>query len=425
MCLLGLFKKIPVIYFYAGVAELVDALDSKSSSLWRVWVQFPPPAPPMWLISCNHAMPKTILTIIRPDDFHLHLRQNHQARGDVLTSILPFSASLFARATIMPNLTPPIIDGAMAVDYKQSIEKNLTEKNTTDAFVPLMTLYLHHAMNPEKIADDYRAKKFFAIKYYPQGSTTNSDQGIGNIAAMTPLLQMMVQEKIPLLIHGEHIGHDKQARAVDIFDREAMFIDTTLTWLLEKFPSLKISLEHITTRHAVKFLKTAGSNLGASVTAHHLLINRNDMFRVKTNDGYNGGFNPHHYCLPLPKREEDREALLDLVTSGFARVYGGTDSAPHAKDEKESSCGCAGVFSAPVAVEAYALAFQQVKKLPALENFLSKNGARFFGLPENQGKVALRDQEWQVPSTIHILNSQRVIVPFLAGEVMPWRAVVV
>ncbi|MDI9313384.1 MAG: dihydroorotase [Hydrotalea sp.] len=367
-------------------------------------------------------MPKTILTITRPDDFHLHLRQNNMAQGDVLASVLPFSSAQFARATIMPNLTPPVTNGDMAVDYKKSIEQNLSTKNNAGDFTPLMTLYLHHAMDAEKIAADYHAKKFFAIKYYPKGATTNSDQGIGDIETMTPILQMMARENIPLLIHGEYVGRDKNNRAVDIFDREAIFIDTILSWLLEKFPALKISLEHITTRRAVAFLKNAGNNLGATITAHHLLVNRNDMFRTKLNGDYKAGLNPHHYCLPVAKREEDREALLDLATSGFARVYGGTDSAPHPKNEKESPCGCAGVFSAPVAVESYAMAFDQVKKLSALENFLSNNGAAFFGLPKNQGKLALVEEDWQVAKEVKILNGPQVMVPFMAGEGLAWKA---
>ncbi|MGI9462027.1 MAG: dihydroorotase [Alphaproteobacteria bacterium] len=363
-------------------------------------------------------MTQPILTLRRPDDFHLHLRQNNHPTnngGDMLSSVLPFSENIFGRATIMPNIIPPIIDGDMAIAYKTIIEKNLKDRS----FIPLMTLYLHNTMHPEKIANQYRQKKFFAIKYYPKNATTHSDSGVDDIKKMTHMLNMMMDENIPLLIHGEYIGRDKYNRVVDIFDREMMFIDNILSWLLETFPSLKISLEHITTQHAVKFLQKSGKNLGASITAHHLLINRNDIFHHKGK----AGLNPHHYCLPLAKCESDREALLALATSGFDRVYGGSDSAPHRKNEKESAIGCAGIFSAPLAVEAYAMAFQQVNQLSKLENFLSQHGAVFFNLTPNEQKIALIEKEWQVPPEINILASNHTILPFMAGDILPIKAV--
>ncbi len=374
-------------------------------------------------------MPRVLLTLPRPDDFHLHLRQNGRS-GDMLSSILSFSADIFGRATIMPNLVPPITSGDMAQDYKAIITQNLTQGQEGPDFTPLMTLYLHASMNPEQIIADYKAKKFFAIKYYPKGATTNSEQGIDDMVAMTPVLQAMEQAKIPLLIHGEAVGRGKDNRPIDIFDREKVFIEGALTWLLEKFPGLKISMEHITTRHAVNFLRAAGNNVGASITAHHLLIDRNAMFYKKTGGASVAGLNPHHYCLPVAKRAADREALLELATSGFPRVYGGTDSAPHARDKKESDCGCAGIFSAPVAVEAYYLAFQEANKISALENFLCNHGADFFALNKGadstaaaRGKIAITQQEWQVPEIINIANSATGIVPFMAGEVLPIKAI--
>lgn len=370
-------------------------------------------------------MARIILTITQPDDFHLHLRH-----GAMLASVLAASASVFGRATVMPNLLPPITSGAMAADYKKNIMALCHKQHINNPFQPLMTLYLTEQADPDQWAMAYQAGQFFAVKYYPKGATTNSDSGIGGDGQwqkIKPILAMMEQLGIPLLVHGEAVGKGKDGRTIDVFDRERVFIETSLTWLLEHFPALKISLEHITTAFAVRFLQQAGNHLGASITCHHLLLNRNDIFHHQGR----GGLNPHHYCLPLLKREEDREALLDLVTSGFPRVFAGTDSAPHGQASKESACGCAGVFSAPVAIPAYYLAFARANRTEHFESFVSHHGARFFNLPTNSQTLSLVAEEWVVPASMAISNGaadmnnkSNHLVPFLAGETLPYRVMV-
>lgn len=343
----------------------------------------------------------------QPDDFHLHVRQ-----GAMLAKVLPYSSNIVGRATIMPNLAKPIINGTMANQYRQEI-LSISNKNTNyigNDFQPLMTIYATENCDIAQLAEDYKAKKFFAIKYYPKGATTLSEQGVEGVKKLKPLLDMMAMLRIPLLLHGEATGFEH-----DIFDKEKIFIEQELTWLLEKFPNLKIVLEHITSRYAVDFLQKAGNQLAATITCHHLLLNRNDIFHVKKKIG----LNPQHYCLPLLKRESDRLALLELATSGFKRVFAGSDSAPHPLHAKISACGCAGIFSAPVLWVAYYLAFLQMGEPKYFEAFTSQHGAEFFGLSLNQRKIQLLEQEWQVPSAL-TLPDHNQLVPFLAGETLPF-----
>ncbi|ABC31681.1 dihydroorotase, homodimeric type [Hahella chejuensis KCTC 2396] len=339
------------------------------------------------------------LVITRPDDWHLHLRD-----GDALATTVPATARLFSRAIVMPNLVPPVTHTAQAEAYRHRI---LSHVPAGAAFDPLMTLYLTNNTSPEEIVAARQSGIVYGCKLYPAGATTNSDAGVTDVANVFSVLEKMSDMGMPLLIHGEVVQAD-----VDIFDREKRFIDETLTPLTERFPNLKIVLEHITTRDAVEFVNQAGSNVGATITAHHLLYNRNHMLV--------GGIRPHFYCLPILKRSEHQLALRDAAASGSDRFFLGTDSAPHPKEKKEAACGCAGCFTAPSALELYAEAFDELGALDKLEGFASLHGPTFYGLPINSGKVRLSKQEWTMPASMALGDSS--IVPFRAGETIRWKA---
>jgi dihydroorotase len=338
------------------------------------------------------------LTIRRPDDWHLHLRD-----GDVLRGVLPYTSRQFARAIVMPNLSPPVITVAEAIAYRQRIEDAVPEGHT---FTPLMTCYLTDASDPDEIARGAAEDVFNAAKLYPAHATTNSAHGVSDIGRIRRVLERMEQIGLPLCIHGEVTDAD-----VDIFDREAVFIDRTLEPLLREMPGLKVVFEHITTEEAVHFVDAAGANVGATITPQHLHINRNDMLV--------GGMRPHHFCLPVAKREKHRLALRKAATSGSAKYFLGTDSAPHSKHAKESACGCAGVFNAPFALESYAMAFEQEGALDRLEAFASDNGSRFYGLPGNTDTITLVRDSAAVPDVLDICGTP--IVPFHAGQTLDWR----
>ncbi len=338
------------------------------------------------------------LTIRRPDDFHLHLRD-----GDAMASIIGNSSDQFARAIIMPNLKPPIIKVEDALAYRNRILSALPKGCD---FNPLMTLYLTDNTSSSEIQSVANSEHVYAVKYYPAGATTNSDQGVTQIEKVFPIIEKMIDSNVPLLIHGEATGDD-----VDKFDREKVFVNSVLEPLVRKFPGLKIVLEHISTKQAVQFVEGGPETIAATITPQHLLYNRNAIFE--------NGLRPHYYCLPVLNRERHREAVLNAAVSGNPRFFLGTDSAPHSKNDKESSCGCAGVFSAYNAIELYAEAFESKNALAMLENFSSKFGADFYGLPENTGTMTLTKTTWQVPTTLKFANSE--IVPMRAGENCYWK----
>ncbi|WP_303906246.1 dihydroorotase [Thiohalomonas denitrificans] len=342
----------------------------------------------------------TRLTLSRPDDFHLHLRD-----ADALPVVVPHSAERFGRAIIMPNLKPPVTTTGQAMAYRQRIMASVPAGCD---FTPLMALYLTDNTRPETIAEAMHSGGIHAVKLYPAGATTNSDSGVTNISKAEAALAAMAEAGLPLLMHGEVTDP-----AVDIFDRERVFIERVLAPLLERHTDLKVVLEHITTREAVEFVKGAGPNVAATVTPHHLLMNRNALLV--------GGIRPHHYCLPVLKRESHREALLEAATSGNPKFFLGTDSAPHPKGAKETACGCAGIYSAHAALELYAEAFEQAGALDRLEPFAAHHGADFYGLPRNSGSVTLEKAEWQVPDS-YAFGEDR-LVPLRAGETMAWRLV--
>ena len=338
------------------------------------------------------------LTITRPDDFHTHLRD-----GAAMASVLPATARQFARAIVMPNLKPPITTVEAAAAYRERILAALPEGST---FEPLMTLYLTDRTAPEEIAKAKAAGFVKAVKYYPAGATTNSDSGVTDLAKCHPVLEAMQGQGLPLLVHGEVTDPE-----VDVFDREAVFVDRTLWPLTKRFPGLKVVVEHITTQEAADFVARASGHVGATITPQHLLLNRNAIFA--------GGLRPHHYCIPVLKREVHRRALLKAAASGSPKFFLGTDSAPHAKDAKESCCGSAGVFSANTAIELYAEAFESVGALGKLEGFASHFGADFYGLPRNAGQVTLEKAEWEVPENYPFGDA--TIVPLRAGQKLAWR----
>jgi dihydroorotase len=338
-------------------------------------------------------MPK--LTLIRPDDWHLHLRD-----GDMLAAVLPDTARQFARAIAMPNLKPPVRTLADAQAYRARILAALPQGMQ---FEPLMTLYLTDNTDPEEVAHAYASGIVRAVKYYPAGATTNSDSGVTDIRKVDAVLEVMQEIGMPLLLHGEVTDP-----AIDVFDREAVFIERILAPLLQRLPRLKVVLEHITTRQAAEFVAAAPANVGATITAHHLLYNRNAMFQ--------GGIRPHYYCLPVLKRETHRQALIAAATSGNPKFFLGTDSAPHAKGAKETACGCAGIYTAHAALELYAEAFDQAGALDKLEAFASFYGPDFYGLPRNTEQVTLLRETTPV-STDHPAG----IVPMRAGETLAWR----
>jgi dihydroorotase len=340
------------------------------------------------------------LTLKRPDDWHLHLRD-----GPALASVLADTARRFARAIVMPNLKPPVTTTAQALHYRDRILSALPDGLE---FEPLMTLYLTDDTPPEEIARAKLSGRIHGVKLYPAGATTHSDAGVTRLSRCFRTLERMEEVGLPLLIHGESTDP-----AIDVFDREKAFIEEVLGPTVERFSQLKVVLEHITTRDAVQYVEVTGAKVAATITAHHLLMNRNALFM--------GGIRPHHYCLPVLKREEHREALVEAATSGNPKFFLGTDSAPHARDTKEAACGCAGIYTAHAALELYAVAFEEAGALDKLEAFASEHGPRFYGLPENKATVTLVRQDWPVPETLAFGDA--TLVPLRAGDSLPWKLV--
>ena len=336
------------------------------------------------------------LTLRRPDDWHVHLRD-----GPMLEAVARHTARQFARAIVMPNLTPPVTSVAAASAYRDRIRAAVP-----DGFTPLMTCYLTDDADPDEIARGFAEGVFTAAKLYPANATTNSAHGVTDIANIHPALAAMERIGMPLLVHGEVTDPE-----VDIFDREAVFIDRVMAPLAARFPALKIVFEHITTAEAADFVAAGGPNIGATITPQHLHINRNAILA--------GGIRPHMYCLPVAKRERHRLALRKAATSGSPKYFLGTDSAPHAIAAKETACGCAGIFNAPYALESYAAVFEEEGALDRLEAFASENGPRFYGLPLNEGTVTLERSATQVPERLELGFTD--IVPFHAGEKLRWR----
>ena len=339
------------------------------------------------------------ITITRPDDWHLHLRD-----GAALATVLPHSARQFARAVIMPNLRPPVTTVAAAAEYRARILAALPEGMS---FEPLMTLYLTDNTSAEEIRLAAGSGFVKAVKLYPAGATTNSDAGVTNMANCNAALAEMEKLGLPLLVHGEVTDP-----AIDIFDREHVFIDTVLRPLLRHHEGLRVVFEHITTQEAAQFVTASGDNVAATITAHHLLYNRNAIF--------SGGVRPHYYCLPVLKRETHREALIRAATSHSSKFFLGTDSAPHARGAKEAACGCAGCYTAFAALELYAEAFAAAGALDRLEAFASFNGPDFYRLPRNTGTVTLERRDWKVPETFDYAAGD-TLVPLRAGETLSWK----
>jgi dihydroorotase len=338
------------------------------------------------------------VTLKRPDDWHLHLRD-----GPALQAVVAHTAARFARAIVMPNLKPPVATTAAALEYRQRI---LAALPAGSRFEPLMTLYLTDNTSAAEIQIASASGGVHAVKLYPAGATTNADSGVTAIENTYEALEAMQETGMPLLVHGEVTETD-----VDVFDREAVFIDRILLPLTQRLPDLKIVLEHVTTRQGVEFVTSGAANIAATLTAHHLLMNRNALFA--------GGLRPHNYCLPVLKREQHRQALLDAAVSGNPKFFLGTDSAPHARSAKESACGCAGLYTAHAAIELYAEAFEQAGALDRLEAFASFHGPDFYGLPRNDDEILLEKQEWKVPDTYPLGSDQ--VVPMRAGEHVGWR----
>lgn len=338
------------------------------------------------------------LTIRRPDDWHVHLRDN-----DLLKGVVPYTAHQFARAIVMPNLSPPMTDVAGVAAYRDRILAALPEGSD---FTPLMTLYLTDGTDPAEVERGFASGTFVAAKLYPAHATTGSAHGVTDIRNIYPVLEKMQSIGMPLLIHGEVTDNH-----VDIFDREAVFIERTLLALVADMPALKIVFEHITTQEAADFVEASGDSIAATITPQHLHINRNAMLV--------GGIRPHAFCLPVAKREKHRLALRKLATSGSPRVFLGTDTAPHAKHLKEASCGCAGIFNAPYALESYVTVFDDEGALDKFEAFASLNGPAFYGLPVNEATITLNKTPITVPDTVDANGT--IIVPFHAGETLRWR----
>ena len=338
------------------------------------------------------------ITIIRPDDWHLHLRD-----GAALKAVLPDTARQFARAIVMPNLRPPVTTTALASAYRTAILQALPQGAS---FEPLMTLYLTDNTSADEIKRAKVSGIVHGVKFYPAGATTNSDSGVTSLQACAAALGTMEEVGLPLLIHGEVTDGD-----IDVFDREKVFIERNMVTLLKNYPRLKIVFEHITTKDAADFVTSAPNNVAATITAHHLLMNRNDMFK--------GGIHPHHYCLPILKRETHRLALVAAATSGNPKFFLGTDSAPHAKGSKEAACGCAGMYTAHAAIEFYAEAFEAANALDKLEGFASFYGADFYGLPRNKEEVTLVKEAWTVPASLPYPSSE--LVPLRAGQMVAWK----
>ena len=340
------------------------------------------------------------LTLIRPDDWHLHLRD-----GAMMAAVLPDTARRFARAIVMPNLQPPITTVDLAHAYRDRI---LAALPADMRFDPLMTLYLTDNMPVSEIAKAKNSGFVQAVKYYPAGATTHSEHGVTDLKRAYSVLAAMEKQDLPLLMHGEVIDP-----SVDVFDREAVFINRHLMPLTRDFPGLRMVLEHITTRAAVEFVRQAPNTVAATITAHHLLLNRNALFE--------GGLQAHHYCLPLLKRETQRAALVAAATSGNPKFFLGTDSAPHPRQAKESACGCAGIYTAHAAIELYAEIFERAGALDRLEAFASFHGPDFYRLPRNRDTLTLEQQSWTVPEELHF--GKDTVVPLRAGEMITWRVV--
>ena len=338
------------------------------------------------------------ITITRPDDWHLHLRD-----GDALKAVLPDTARQFARAIVMPNLRPPVTTTALAIAYRERILQTLPVGAN---FEPLMTLYLTDNTSVDEIKRAKASGIIHGVKLYPAGATTNSDSGVSDLLKCATALEAMQDVGLPLLTHGEVTDAD-----VDVFDRESVFIERHMIPLLKRFPALKVIFEHITTKDAADFVTSAPSNVAATITAHHLLMNRNDMFK--------SGIQPHHYCLPILKRETHRLALVKAATSGNSKFFLGTDSAPHAKHTKEAACGCAGMYTAHAAIELYAEAFEAADALDKLEAFASFYGADFYNLPRNSDKITLEKTSWLVPSEVKLGDDS--LVPLRAGQQIHWK----
>lgn len=338
------------------------------------------------------------LTLRRPDDWHLHLRD-----GPQMACVLADSARRFARAIVMPNLKPPVRTTDEALAYRSRILAALPAGAT---FEPLMTLYLTDDTQPGEVERARASGKVRGVKLYPAGATTHSEAGVTRLSRCFNTLEKMQEVGLPLLVHGESTDP-----AIDVFDREQAFIEEVLAPTLARFPDLKVVLEHITTREAVQYVEVTGTNVAATITAHHLLMNRNALFL--------GGIRPHYYCLPVLKREVHREALVEAAISGNAKFFLGTDSAPHARGAKEAACGCAGIYTAHAAIELYAIAFEEAGALDKLEGFASVFGARFYGLPLNRESITLAREEWTVPERLRFGDEE--LVPLRAGEKLPWK----
>jgi len=338
------------------------------------------------------------LNITRPDDWHLHLRD-----GEALEAVLPDTARQFARAIVMPNLRPPVTTTEMAEAYRQRILDALPARMR---FEPLMTLYLTDNTSAEDILSAKASGIVHGVKLYPAGATTNSDSGVTNLGHCVQALEAMEKCGMPLLVHAEVTDAD-----VDVFDREKVFIERNMIPLLQRFPALRVVFEHITTKDAADFVAAAPAHIGATITAHHLLMNRNAMF--------SGGIRPHHYCLPVLKREEHRQALVQAAISGNPKFFLGTDSAPHLKSAKEAACGCAGMYTAHAAIEFYAEVFEAAGALDRLEAFASFHGADFYGLPRNQERITLLKESWQVPDSLPMGDGE--LVPLRAGQEVGWK----
>jgi len=338
------------------------------------------------------------ITITRPDDWHAHFRD-----GDLMASVVGATARQFARAIVMPNLKPPVVNVAQAKAYRARIVKELPKGSD---FEPLMTLYLTDNTDAAEVEKGAKSGVVKAVKYYPAGATTNSDFGVSDIRKCDAVLEAMAAAGMPLLVHGEVTDAE-----VDVFDREVVFLDRTLDPMVKRFPTLKIVAEHITTHEAAAFVERAPANVAATITAHHLLMNRNAIFA--------GGIRPHHYCLPVLKREPHRRALVKAATSGNPKFFLGSDTAPHARDTKETECGCAGMYTAHAAIELYTEAFEAAGGLDRLEGFASHFGADFYGLPRNSGTITIEKREWVVPGEYPF--GQETVVPLRAGEKVGWR----
>jgi len=340
------------------------------------------------------------LTITQPDDWHLHVRD-----GEVLKDIVPFTSRHFARAIIMPNLSPPSINTEQALAYRERILNAIAQDSSFD---PLMTLYLTDNTPAAEIELAQKSELVKAVKLYPAGATTNSDAGVTDIKNCYPALETMQKHGMPLLVHGEVVDSN-----IDVFDREKIFIDRVLSPVKKDFPELKIVFEHITTRDAAEFVNSADDTIAATITPQHLLYNRNALFK--------GGIRPHYYCLPVLKREHHRQALIDVIISGSKKFFLGTDSAPHSQTAKENSCGCAGIFSAPLAIELYARIFDENNALDKLEAFASFNGADFYGLQRNTAAITLEKKNWVVPNDYPFGDGK--IIPLHAGQTESWQVV--